>query len=89
MPRSNHPIDAVQKFFRTADLPAAELALHVARGIVKDRKDVDATRGPVVHTVHTGKTKTKPGPKPKAKAKPAPQTGQTVEQPGELVGAGK
>lgn len=46
MPRSTHPIDAVQRYFRTADLPAAELALHVARGIVKDRKDVEAAKGP-------------------------------------------
>jgi hypothetical protein len=46
MPRASNPIDTVVNYFKTAPLDAAVLALHVAKGIVKDRQpaQVKATR---------------------------------------------
>lgn len=38
MPRANHPIDSVKKYFETANLEACEVAFAMIRGIVRDRK---------------------------------------------------
>lgn len=106
MPRSNHPFDAVERYFRTAPVEQLDLGLHIVRRTIKDRKDVEAAKGPAtpVKRRTRGPNKPKnpvattptPAPAPPARSSPKPakapapvQTGQTVEQAGELVGSQK
>jgi hypothetical protein len=59
MPRAHNPIDSVVTYFKTAPLDAAVLALHVVKGIVKDRQPAAAPKAakrkkrisPVIDTV--------------------------------------
>jgi hypothetical protein len=53
MPRMQHPSDKVLDYFRTADLGQAELVLHQARRVVKERQPKKATT--------PRKARTKPG----------------------------
>jgi hypothetical protein len=48
MPRANHPVDSVLNYFKHASVDAAELTLHVAKGIVKDRKASGDTKEQLV-----------------------------------------
>lgn len=58
MPRANNPIDKVLDYFKHADINAAEVALHMAKGILRDRVTAGDTRETLVR-------------KPKAKVKKA------------------
>jgi hypothetical protein len=60
MPRATHPITGVLHYFKTAPLDAAEVALHMAKEVVRDRQQTAPVR-PV-----TAKAPAKPR---KAKAK--------------------
>jgi hypothetical protein len=60
MPRANNPIDKVLDYFKHADINAAEVALHMAKGILRDRVAAGTTEATLVR---------KAAPKKKAKAK--------------------
>ncbi len=82
MPRANHPVDAVLRYFRTAEPAAAEQALHVARTILKERATqaqvAPAPVAPVKARSHKRKATI-----PKAQRQAAP----AAVADGELVGA--
>lgn len=63
MPRASNPVDAVMTYVKTAPIESVEQALHIARGIVKDRKAA-AELPPHKPSETTGKAKKKKGPKP-------------------------
>lgn len=71
MPRANNPIDPVLRYFRTASIELAEQALHIGRGIIRDRKGAaESTPTPVA-----AKPKRRRGPnKPKAAQASPPGT---------------
>ena len=83
MPRANHPIDGVTKYFREAPLEAAEQALHIARGILRERQP--KKRAPRTPTAPKASAA---APKPSAKAPRPPTARRPASVPdGELVQA--
>jgi hypothetical protein len=48
MPRASNPIDKVLEYFKHADINAADVALHMIKGILKDRRAAGETAETVV-----------------------------------------